>query len=139
MCAFFDKIKERVMKGFTIEDESFPEEYGEDYLEIDTEKVTKPRSKILVRPFVIKEFEDIKPALDSLREGYTVALVNIRPLKDKDIVELKRAVNKLKKTCDAINGDIAGFGEDWIVATPSFAQVHRNVVEEAVKETIEDL
>lgn len=131
MNSFFNKIKDKIVKGVTIEDESFPAEYGEDYLEIDTEKVGRPKSKILVRPFVIKEFEDIKHALDALREGYTIALVNIRPLKDKDIIELKRAVNKLKKTCDAINGDIAGFGEDWIVATPSFAQVHRNIVEEA--------
>lgn len=123
----------------TIDDEALPEEYGEDYLEIDTEKVTRPRSKVLVKPFVIKEFEDVKPALDALRDGYTIALVNIRPLKDKDIIELKRAVNKLKKTCDAINGDIAGFGEDWIVATPSFAQVHRNAAEERVKETIEEI
>jgi len=127
-----------LVMGMTIEDESFPEEYGEDYLEIDTEKVTKARSKVLVRPFVIKEFEDIKPALDAIREGYTIALVNIRHLKDNDIIELKRAVNKLKKTCDAINGDIAGFGEDWIVATPSFAQVHRNVAEEGSRNTFEE-
>ena len=138
MCAFFDKIKEKIVSGMSIEDEGLPQEYGEDYLEIDTEKVARPKSKVLVRPFVIKEFEDVKPALDALREGYTVALVNIRPLKDKDIVELKRAVNKLKKTCDAINGDIAGFGEDWIVATPSFAQVHRNVVEEKIRSSLEE-
>jgi len=40
----------------------------------------------------------------------------------------KRVVNKLKKTCDAIDGDIAGFGEDWIVVTPAFAQVARSSV-----------
>ena len=93
--------------------------------------------KRLVKEF--NEFEDIKHTLDALREGYTIALVNIGPLKDKDIVELKRAVNKLKKTCDAINGDIAGFSEDWIVVTPSFAQVHRHVVEEKIKGTLEEL
>ncbi len=137
MSAFFDKVKNKIMSGMSIDDEAFPEEYGDDYLEIDTEKVSKPKSKILVKPFVIKEFEDVKSALDAIREGYTIALINIKPLKDKDIVELKRAVNKLKKTCDAINGDIAGFGEDWIVATPSFAQVHRNIVEE-VKADLEN-
>ena len=68
---------------------------------------------------------DIKPALDAIREGYTIALINIRPIKEKDLVELKRAVAKLKKTAEAIEGDIAGFGEDWIVVTPNFAQVHR--------------
>ncbi len=137
MSTFFSKLKDKIIRGITIEDETFPEEYGEDYLEIDTEQATRPKSKILIKPFVVKEFEDIKPALDALRDGYTIALINIRPIKDKDIVELKRAVNKLKKTCDAINGDIAGFGEDWIVVTPSFAQVHRNVLnKEVVKEAV---
>ena len=99
---------------------------GEEYIEINTEDSVDSKAKILVKPFIINEFEDIKISLDALREGYTIALLNIKPLKEKDIVELKRAINKLKKTCDAIEGDIAGFGEDWIVATPSFARVHRN-------------
>lgn len=97
----------------------------EGYVEIDTAAAEEGRAKILVRPFTIEDFSDIKPILDSLREGYTIALINIRPLKDKDLVELKRAVNKLKKTTDAIEGDIAGFGEDWIVVVPSFATIHR--------------
>ena len=41
-----------------------------------------------------------KTVLDDLREGYTIALVNIKPLKEKDLIELKRAINKIKKTCD---------------------------------------
>ena len=97
----------------------------EGYVEIDTSAAEEGRAKILVRPYTIEDFSDIKPVLDSLREGYTIALINIRPLKDKDLLELKRAVNKLKKTTDAIEGDIAGFGEDWIVVVPSFATIHR--------------
>lgn len=111
-------------------------ELSEDYLEIDTEKGEMAhgnKAKIIIRPFVIEDFTDIKPALDSLREGYTIALVNIRPLKDRDIIELKRTVNKLKKTCDALGGDIAGFGDDWIVVTPSFASVYRNTQTEDVE------
>jgi len=95
-----------------------------EYLELDTEG-GESKANIIVRPFVIEDFSDIKDILDSLREGYTIALINIRPLKDKDLVDLKRAINKLKKTCDAIDGDIAGFGEDYIVVTPSFAQIYR--------------
>ena len=73
----------------------------------------------------MEDFSDIKEILDAIREGYTIALINIKPLKDKDLVELKRAINKLKKTCDAIDGDIAGFGDDYVVVTPSFAEIHR--------------
>ena len=107
-------------------------EDSSDYVEIDTNADRIPRSKVVVRPFFIEDFADIKPALDALREGTTIALINIRPLKEKDIIELKRAVSKLKKTCDAIEGDIAGFGEDWIVVTPSFAQIHRTTQTAAV-------
>ena len=98
----------------------------DEYVELNSDSEPTRSSKIIVRPFVMNDFSDIKPVLDSLREGNTIALVNIKPLKEKDLVELKRAVNKLKKTCDAIEGDIAGFGDDYIVITPSFAQIYRN-------------
>lgn len=101
------------------------EEVEEEYVELDTLAPEESKPKVMVRPFVIDDFSDIKQILDSLREGYTVALVNIKPLKDKDLVELKRAINKLKKTCEAIEGDIAGFGDDYIVVTPSFAEIYR--------------
>lgn len=119
----FDKFREKLFgeRG----EESF-DETTSDYVEINTQE-SGSRTKVIVKPFVIHDFHDIKPAIDALRDGYTIGLVNIRPLKEKDIVELKRAISKLKKTCDAVEGDIAGFGEDWIVVTPSFVEVHRHV------------
>ena len=122
----FLRIKDKIL-GAEEEDMDIPDEFSEDYLEIDPEHQQAMKNKVLVKPFNIREFQDVKPVLDSLREGYTIALVNIQPLKDKDLIELKRVVNKLKKTCDAIDGDIAGFGEDWLVATPNFASVDRNL------------
>ena len=116
----FLSLKEKLSKR---EPESDSE--SEDYVELGNEGAAGERAKVVVRPFMLDDFEDVRQILDSLREGFTVALVNIRPLKEKDIVELKRAINKLKKTCDAIDGDIAGFGEDYIVAVPSFAQIYR--------------
>ena len=120
---FFSKIKEKL--GTTPESEMF-QESEQGYVELGSESSsTDTKSKLTVRPFVIEEFEHIKPILDSLRQGHTIALINIKPLKDKDLVELKRAINKLKKTCDAIEGDIAGFGENWIAAVPNFAYIYR--------------
>ena len=118
---FFSKLKERMGSGSDLVREA--EEEG--YVELGTE-APMTGSKITVRPFVIEDFEGIKPILDSIREGRTIALINIKPLKDKDLVELKRAINKLKKTCDAIEGDIAGFGDNWIAAVPSFAHIYRH-------------
>ena len=136
MKEFYKKVKETVLR--TVGGNSdFDDDISQDYVEIDTDVDKGPKARVVVRPFFIEDFADIKPALDALREGTTIALINIRPLKDKDIIELKRAVNKLKKTCDAIEGDIAGFGEDWIVVTPSFAQIYRTTQTEDVQATPE--
>ena len=131
--ALFSRLKDRLGFGSS---GYYEDDYGtqEEYIEVDTGKEASKKSKIVVKPFVIEDFTDVKDTLDALREGYTIALVNIKPLKDKDIIELKRAINKIKKTCDAIEGDIAGFGEDWIVVTPSFAQVYRSTHTEELKE-----
>ncbi|MFT4312443.1 MAG: cell division protein SepF [Candidatus Woesearchaeota archaeon] len=98
----------------------------EEYVQLDSTPTRKESdSKVVVRPFTLEDFSDVKDILDSLRTGYTIALVNIRPLKEKDMIELKRAINKIKKTCDALKGDIAGFGDDFIVVAPEFAQIYR--------------
>lgn len=123
MKKFIASIKDKVKNwGFDDEDS---DEFEEEYLELDTSIKRAGSRKVIVRPFILEDFSDIKPVLDSLREGSTVCLVNIRPLKEKDIVELKRAINKLKKTTDATDGDIAGFGDDYIVVTPAFAEIYR--------------
>ncbi len=98
---------------------------GEDYLEIDLESNKTKENKVAVRPFILRTFEDINDILNALREGYTIAVIDIKPLKTKDIIELKRAVAKIKKTVDALEGSIAGFGENVIIATPQFAVIHK--------------
>ncbi|RMD58129.1 cell division protein SepF [Candidatus Woesearchaeota archaeon] len=118
--AFFSRLREKISGPKYKELEDQPE-----YVELEHDPELS-RSRVLVRPFVLDDFEDVKPILTSLREGYTIALVNIRPLKDRDLIELKRAINKLKKTADAIDGEIAGFGEDFLVVCPSFASIYRN-------------
>ena len=96
-----------------------------DYVEIDLDQGSKSKEKIMVRPFTLRTFEDVNEILNSLREGYTIAVIDIKPIKTKDIIELKRAISKIKKTVDALEGSIAGFGENTILATPSFAEVYR--------------
>jgi SepF-like predicted cell division protein (DUF552 family) len=89
-----------------------------DFIEIDLEQ-DKSDSKVLVKTFVLKVYEDINPILNSLREGYTIVVIDIKPLKSKDVIELKRAISKIKKTVEALEGKIAGFGENVVIATPS--------------------
>lgn len=113
---FISKIKGAFKK------EDMPEE---EYLEVDLSRDIGKKAKIVVRPFVLKSFEDCNSILETLREGYTIALIDIKALRSKDIIELKRSVAKLKKTVDALEGNLAGFGENVLIATPPFASIYR--------------
>jgi SepF-like predicted cell division protein (DUF552 family) len=124
------KIKEgisKVLGGSSSEPE---------YLEIDLGQEAK-KSKILVRPFILKTFDDVTDILNSLREGYSIAVIDIRPLKTKDVIELKRAISKIKKTAEAIEGQIAGFGENIVIVTPSFAEVYKASPKQAAKSALD--
>jgi SepF-like predicted cell division protein (DUF552 family) len=97
----------------------------EDYLEIDLEKEEK-NTKILVKLFTLKKYDDVNTILNVLREGYSIAIIDIKVLKSKDPIELKRAVSKIKKTAEALEGNIAGFGENLLIVTPPFAQIQKD-------------
>ena len=114
----FDKIR----KAFSSRRGSSDEEY----VEIDLAQEEK-ESKIFIKLFTLRVYEDINEILNVLREGYTIAIVDIKPLRQKDSIELKRAVSKIKKTTEALEGNIAGFGENMIIITPSFAKIHTEV------------
>ncbi len=114
-----DKIKKGISKLFS-SNSGEPE-----YVEIDLGEESVKKTKVIVKPFVLRQFEDVNPILNSLREGYTIAVIDIKPLKQKDVIELKRAVSKIKKTADALEGSIAGFGESVIIVTPQFAEISK--------------
>lgn len=106
----------------------------EDYLEIDLEQKKKD-NKVSVKLFALRDYEDANKVINALREGYTIAIVDIKVLRKKDPLELKRAVSKIKKTAEAMEGTIAGFkdNQDVVVVTPSFAKIDKEP--EVVKDT----
>lgn len=98
---------------------------SEDYVELDLNQAKAKKEKIKIRQFALTKYDDINDILASLREGYTIAFIDIRKLKSKDIIELKRALTKIKKTVDAMEGSIAGFGDSAIIASPDFAEIYK--------------
>lgn len=107
----------------------FGKDDTDEFVEIDLGSSQPIENKIIVKPFILKQFDDVNEILNSIREGYTIAVIDIKALKSKDVVELKRAVAKIKKTVDAIEGSIAGFGENVVLVTPKFAQIHRSMAQ----------
>lgn len=128
MAGMFDKFKD------IIRPKDVELELSDDYIELDKDGVTTNKTgKILIRLFTLNEYEDVKPILNAIREGHTISVINITPLKEKEMMSLKRAIDKLKKTVDANDGDIAGLAENLLIATPAFAHVHRGHKEETPK------
>lgn len=127
-----------VFKGFKKLFEK-DDEQSDEFIQIDLEHQEKSDSKIFVKTFVIKSYDDINPILNALRGGYTIAVIDIRPIKSKDVIELKRAISKIKKTVDVLEGKIAGFGENIVIATPSkvFEIQKGNVKEEKTEKSNE--
>ncbi|HTZ42063.1 MAG TPA: cell division protein SepF [Candidatus Omnitrophota bacterium] len=112
----FDKLRKSLGKSEKTNDE--------DYLEIDLNQ-SRSEQKVSVKLFVLKHYDDVNKVLEALRDGYTIAVIETRILRQKDPIELKRAISKIKKTTDALEGSIVGFRENVVIATPSFAKVER--------------
>lgn len=115
-------VLDKLKKAFSM---SRGDDSDNEYLEIDLGQDEKQDSKVIVKLFALKQYEDVNEILAALREGYTIAIIDIKILRQKDSIELKRVVSKIKKTTDALEGHIAGFGENMIIVTPSFAKIHK--------------
>jgi len=97
---------------------------NEEFIELDTEDVETPTGKVPIKVDKLEDFSDTDRIQKHMRNN-NIVLVKIKALRGKDISELKRAIEKLRKTCVATNGDIAGIDEDFIILTPSFAHIVR--------------
>lgn len=96
----------------------------DDYIEVKPAKDSSS-TQVLIKYFIINDYSDVKSILEFVREGSSVIFANIKPLKTKDITELKRAISKIKKTCEAVGGDIVGIEENFILIYPDFASVSK--------------
>ncbi len=100
--------------------EKKPEE--ESYVEVS--ETASDRNNMKIRIEELKEFADTERIQNLVRDG-NVVFLRIKDIRQKDINELKRSVERLKKTIAANNGDIVGVDEDILILTPSFAKVSR--------------
>ncbi|MBD3312466.1 DUF552 domain-containing protein [archaeon] len=118
------KLKEKISPNkLVLKDEGGS---SEDYIELkDKSKNNSESAHIFVRYCVLDAFEDVKPILDFIREGYSVCIIKIKALKSKDINELKRAISKIKKVCEVMDGTVVGMDEDYLIVTPSFVKVSK--------------
>ena len=110
------KIKNTIIGGA-----QYPDVPEEDFVEVGVED-SRTTGKIGIAIEKLDDFADTDRVLKVVREGSLVFL-KIKTLKEKDLGELKRAVEKLKKTVLAQNGEIIGVEQDWLILAPEHARV----------------
>ncbi|MFB6294315.1 MAG: cell division protein SepF [Candidatus Nanohaloarchaea archaeon] len=95
----------------------------DDYVELD-EMTEEESGEVKIRVHTLNEYGDVEPVQDMIRNG-EIVWVKIGPLRNKDMTDLKRAIDRIKKTVRSVDGDVAGIDEDWLIATPDYAHIHR--------------
>jgi SepF-like predicted cell division protein (DUF552 family) len=96
----------------------------DEFVELDAE-VQEGASDVVIKAETLQEYDDVEAVQEHLRNDMIV-WINIGPLKSTDMTNLKRAVKRLKKTVKAVDGDMAGVDEHWIIACPSYGQIERS-------------
>lgn len=84
---------------------------------------------LTLRLIVLESYGDTEDILRTLRNGDTMAVVKIRPLRDKDMSELKRAINRLKTHCTATGAQMAALDDNWVMVVPPTVELERAFVE----------
>jgi SepF-like predicted cell division protein (DUF552 family) len=119
MAGFFNNLPK-------LRKEEYVDDSDEDYLSITEADSKGQEDKLLeVKVFVLDDYENIRDILDVVRSEKTMCLIDIHLLRNKDPDELRRAVDKLKKTVEAVGGDLVGFHENWVMAAPRNVHIHK--------------
>ncbi len=119
-----------IFSGFGKKKEEFVEDEAEDYLSINDNVssaggAAQGEKLLNVRVFVLDDYEHIREILDIIRGEDTMCIIDIHLLRNKDPDELRRCVDKLKKTVEAVNGELVGFHENWVMAAPKSVNIHK--------------
>ncbi len=83
------------------------------------------RSRLKLSLMMMERYADIEKILSRFRKADTVLLIRVSHLRDKDMNELKKAVDRLKTHCEVTGSDLAALDDSWIVLVPPVVEIVR--------------
>jgi len=104
-----------------------PETETDEFIEI--EPLQEDSKKANIRIETLNDYRDVEGVQKYVREG-NVVFLRIRKMRERDMGELKRSVERLRRTTIAMNGDIIGIDEDFLIITPPSVKIYRGEQEE---------
>lgn len=99
----------------------------EDYVELEIQEgVPEERMGVgrSVRVCKLKGFSDVDISARELSSG-NVVILDIKPLAERSMNELKHAVDEVKEIVSSMGGDIAGLSEYLLILTPPYMKIER--------------
>jgi len=94
---------------------------AEDVVEAQmTKDITK---KIKLGLLVMERYADVEKVLSRFRKADAIVLVKVAPLRDKDMSELKKAIDRIKTHCNVTGSELAALDDNWIVLVPPMVEV----------------
>jgi len=99
---------------------------NDEYIDLDQiiEEPRKNTGKIKIKIEKLTEFRDSERIQKLVREG-NIVLAETMEMKNKDVAELKRSIERIKKTVTAINGDIVMGPQSVLIVCPPNVMVSR--------------
>jgi SepF-like predicted cell division protein (DUF552 family) len=77
-----------------------------------------------VSVYKLRGFSDVDGCTAQLSDG-NIVLLDIKPLAERSVSELKHAIDEIKDICVAMGSDIAGIGENHLILTPPNVKILR--------------
>jgi len=81
-------------------------------------------SKIYLKAMPLRNLSDLDTIKREVKSG-NILIIKVSPLANKNIEDIKKAVNELCKFVKTVDGDIARLGEERIVITPPSVRIWR--------------
>jgi|GEM_PF-1731843 len=89
----------------------------DEYIEVEEAVYKDSESKVDLTVEELRSYDDSAKLQSQIRMGNIIVL-KIKELKSKDVDELQRVIDKLKKTVYATGGDIIGIDENIVLLLP---------------------
>jgi hypothetical protein len=86
----------------------------------------KTKETVYLKALSLKSLEELPGIKDDVNKRM-ILILRITPLAQKDVEELKKAVEELYQFSVSIGGDIARLGEERIVITPPGVKIWRGL------------
>ena len=85
------------------------------------------KSQIYLKAFPLRNLEELEKIKNDIAKK-VIVILRVTPLAQRDVEDLKQAVEQLYEFAVSIGGDIARLGEERVIITPPGVKIWRGLL-----------